>query len=625
MKKRTISIFLAVILIFILLPAGAAAGTLANFTAVRTYTPGQFSDVRDEWFAEYVQKVYEFGLIDGTSATTYSPKENLTIAQAIKLASCLHSIYNTGSSSFPSGSPWYQPYVDYALSSGIISSPYPDYNVNATRADFAVILAKALPDEALTPINTVEDNQIPDVLVSYTYGPSVYKLYRAGVLTGSDSAGTFYPNSYITRDAVAAIIARMAVPSLRQKVSLAPARELSATEIAAKCSPAVFYIELYNASGKAYASGSGFFISSSGVAVTNYHVIKGASSAKILTTDGKIYDVAGVYDFSVQNDLALLQINGSNFPYLEMGDSSKVVNGQKIYAIGSPRGLDNTITDGLVSNASRVINGVNYIQISAAISQGSSGGALIDAQGKVIGVTAALLDGAQNLNFAIPINLVKDLKQVSVTPLSSVKAPALTITPSQTSVTVALGAQVTITAKPSSDDYDSMGYLVDDESIITCNYAGMQGNAVALTITGIAVGRTSLSIALLDSDDNILAKTIIDVTVTMPVVRYYSGYGSVPDFGAFTGAPLAKAVPTESGSCAYYYRVEAIPVDPEVAFYGYFNLLENLGFEYITSITDEEGFYKYCFENSEYYVFLGLSYFPYSSVLCMLILVTPLD
>jgi hypothetical protein len=153
----------------------------------------------------------------------------------------------------------------------------------------------------------------------------------------------------------------------------------------------------------------------------------------------------------------------------------------------------------------------------------------------------------------------------------------------------------------------------------------MQGNAVALTITGIAVGRTSLSIALLDSDDNILAETIIDVTVTMPVVRYYSGYGSVPDFGAFTGAPLAKAVPTESGSCAYYYRVEAIPVDPEVAFYGYFNLLENLGFEYITTITDEEGFYKYCFENSEYDVFLGLSYFPYSSVLCMLILVTPLD
>ena len=222
MKKRVISGTLAILLAFLVLPIGSkAAGNFSNFTVTRTYTPGLFSDVKDEWFAEYVKKAYEFGLIDGTSVTTYSPKENLTVAQAIKLASCLHSIYTTGTAgSFSPGTPWYQPYVDYALKSGIISSPYPDYNVNATRAEFAVILSKALPDEALTAINTIGDNQIPDVLISYTYGPSVYKLYKAGVLTGSDSAGTFYPDSFITRDAVAAIIARMAIPSLRQKVSL---------------------------------------------------------------------------------------------------------------------------------------------------------------------------------------------------------------------------------------------------------------------------------------------------------------------------------------------------------------------------------------------------------------------
>ena len=549
-------------LVLILLPAEAAAATLSNFTAIRSYTPGLFTDVKDEWFAPYVKNVYEYGLFDGTSPTTFAPAKNLTIAEAIKLASCLHSIYYTGSSNFQQGNPWYQTYVDYALNNGIIASPYQSYTAYTTRADFAVILAKALPDEALTPMNTIDDNQIPTSPSPLHTGRQFTSSTGPAFSRAATAPGRFTPTAISP------------VTPLRHYrlhgSSVLKAEGFARDGEGAECdghrrkmlSRRVLHRALQRV-GKAYASGSGFFISSSGVAVTNYHVIKDAASAKIMTTDGKTYDVTGVYDYSVNNDLALLQINGANFPYLEPGDASKVVNGQKIYAIGSPKGLDNTITEGIVSNKSRLINGVSYIQISAPISQGSSGGALIDTSGKVIGVTAAGVQDAQNINFAIPISLIKDLKQTSITPLSAAATPQLKVTPSQTSVTVALGAQVTITAKPSSDDYDSMGYLVDDESIITCNYAGMQGNAVALTITGIAVGRTSLSIALLDSDDNILAETIIDVTVTMPVVRYYSGYGSVPDFGAFTGAPLAKPCRPRRKLC-YYYRVEAIPVDPKL-------------------------------------------------------------
>jgi hypothetical protein len=185
------------------------------------------------------------------------------VSEAIKLAACLHSIYYTGSADFPRDqTPWYRPYVDYALENGIISGEYPNYEAYATRAQFAVIFAAALPDEALTVMNDVELGAIPDVSYSYSYGPSVYLLYRAGITVGKDSAGTFYPNDTIKRSEVATIAARMANTSYRLPVSLT-VQSLSPEEISALCSPAVFYIELYNINGTAYASGSGFFIDSS--------------------------------------------------------------------------------------------------------------------------------------------------------------------------------------------------------------------------------------------------------------------------------------------------------------------------------------------------------------------------
>jgi hypothetical protein len=411
MKKRVLSFLLILILVVLILPTYAfAAGSLSNFAKAKTYTLGQFTDVSDQWFAPNVQSAYEYGLVDGTSPNTFSPSKNLTIAEAIKLAACLNSIYNTGSASFTKGTtPWYQPYVDYALSNGIIKAAYPDYTAYATRSDMAVIFAHALPDEAMTPKNTIDDNAIPDVSIGYSYGVDVYKLYRAGVLVGSDK-GVFSPNSNITRDAVAAIVSRMADESLRLSLTLA-SKELSATEVAAKCAPAVFHVMLLSKTGDTIRDASGFFINSSGLAVTNYHVIKNMTSAKIKMTDGKSYDITGVYDYSEENDLALIQVNGSNFPYLDLADSASVVTGQNIYAIGYPLAVDQTVTPGTITNASHMVDGINYIMINASISSGSSGGALINSAGKVLGVTSASYSAGQNLNLAVPINLLKGLSE----------------------------------------------------------------------------------------------------------------------------------------------------------------------------------------------------------------------
>lgn len=165
---------------------------------------------------------YMYGLINGVSQNAFSPDTNLKISEAIKLAACIHSIYHNGWADFSPGTPWYQVYVDYAMENGIISSYYPDYDEYITRSEFAVIFANALPDEGLPEINRIGDNRLPDVKISDKYGPAVYKLYRAGILTGNDSFGTFYPDSLILRKEAAAIVTRMVDPSLRKVFSLTP-------------------------------------------------------------------------------------------------------------------------------------------------------------------------------------------------------------------------------------------------------------------------------------------------------------------------------------------------------------------------------------------------------------------
>ena len=206
-------------------PALAAEGVQAgmdNFQITQTYASGQFADVSDgAWYAQSVKTAYELGLVQGVSDTAFNPSGSITIGSTIALAARLHSIYTTGSASFTQGSPWYQVYVDYAVQNGILTSgQFADYNANATRRQFAGILAKALPAEALAAVNTVEDGAIPDVVAGSLNYNEIYTLYRAGILTGNDAAGTFAPETTIDRASVAAIVSRMADPELRQSITL---------------------------------------------------------------------------------------------------------------------------------------------------------------------------------------------------------------------------------------------------------------------------------------------------------------------------------------------------------------------------------------------------------------------
>ncbi len=187
--------------------------------------------------------------------------------------------------------------------------------------------------------------------------------------------------------------------------------------------------ELQSLQGKAVriGGGSGFLVSTEGLILTNKHVVADPEAEyAIITANNKRYK-ASVLARDPINDIAILKIQGQGreFPYLELGNSSELELGQTVVAIGNALGeFQNTVSTGIVSGLSRFIMAQDtssghqeklrgLIQTDAAINPGNSGGPLTDLEAKVIGINAAIVFGAQNIGFAIPINSVKkDLDSV---------------------------------------------------------------------------------------------------------------------------------------------------------------------------------------------------------------------
>ena len=191
----------------------------AKWTAVAP-KPFPFTDVpQSAWYYNDVKTAWELGLIDGTTATTFSPNNSLTYAEAVKLAACMHQLYMTGAVSLTNGNPWYQSYVDYAKGNGIINKDY-NWTAPATRADYIEIFANALPAEAYKVINTIADGAIPDVAMTHAKAAAIYKMYRAGIVQGVDAAHNCLPEATIRRCEVAAIVNRMMNESARIKFSI---------------------------------------------------------------------------------------------------------------------------------------------------------------------------------------------------------------------------------------------------------------------------------------------------------------------------------------------------------------------------------------------------------------------
>lgn len=169
--------------------------------------------------------------------------------------------------------------------------------------------------------------------------------------------------------------------------------------------------------------GTGFIVASDGVIITNKHVVSDTdASYSILLKDERSFNVEAIYP-DAANDIAILKVSASDLPALELGDSDNLKVGQTVIAIGNALGrFTNTVTKGVVSGIGRGITASsgasggsemleNIIQTDAAINPGNSGGPLLNLSGQVIGVNVAMAQGAENIGFSLPVNLIKPILQ----------------------------------------------------------------------------------------------------------------------------------------------------------------------------------------------------------------------
>jgi len=164
--------------------------------------------------------------------------------------------------------------------------------------------------------------------------------------------------------------------------------------------------------------GSGFFINPDGFLITNFHVIEGETEISVEVyrqTDGnldrEIYRQVKIIAINKFHDLALLQIQDKNAPkfkYVTLGNSDALSVGDTVFAIGSPLGLERTVTQGILSTKTRELEGELYLQTTTQINPGNSGGPLFNLAGEVVGVTNMKITFGEGLGFAIPVELVKN-------------------------------------------------------------------------------------------------------------------------------------------------------------------------------------------------------------------------
>jgi hypothetical protein len=196
-------------------------------------------------------------------------------------------------------------------------------------------------------------------------------------------------------------------PATGQTAQAGGARPLvqSPAEITARSTPAIVTVRTSD------GLGTGFVVRKDGWVATNFHVVRGATAVTVVFSDHREFPVVEIMNANRLHDLVILRIDAKNLPVLPIGDSDQVRPGDSVLAIGHPLGLEDTVSNGLISAVREVHAGLQVLQISAPIAPGSSGGPLFNDRGEVIGVATAVSTSGQNLNFGLPSKYVTDLLQ----------------------------------------------------------------------------------------------------------------------------------------------------------------------------------------------------------------------
>lgn len=204
-------------------------------------------------------------------------------------------------------------------------------------------------------------------------------------------------STFLLRLLSLAVTLIISVTQLSSAVGQTKSRNLSAPQIAKQTFPSVVVLITEDQSGDKYL-GSGFFVDTD-VLATNYHLIKGATKIVARRVGQRHAYQAFIIDFDEDRDLALLRLRGSIARPLTLS-KGRVAVGDVVYVAGNPKGLEGTFSQGIVS----ALRGNDYVQITAPISRGSSGGPVMNSRGEVVGVAVGMIEEGQNLNFVVPVS-----------------------------------------------------------------------------------------------------------------------------------------------------------------------------------------------------------------------------
>ncbi|WP_394138206.1 S-layer homology domain-containing protein [Cytobacillus oceanisediminis] len=347
------------------------------------------------------------GIISGYPNGNFGPQDPIKRIQAVQmiikeLGVKVGDAPNPNFKDVPPGSYGYD-VIAKAKQLGIISGKGDgifDPNGTLTRSQMAIILVRAYN---LKGVSYSSFKDVPPTASTY---PFVQTLAAHNITSGYPD-GTFRPNATMIRAHFAAFMARFLNEDLKPfNMAKAPVRS---TEEIARNEQSVLVIELYDENDELVSQGSGFIVANQLVA-TNFHVISGGTRAVAITESGEEIELEGVVEYDEDLDIAILKpAERIGFPSLPLASYSSAVKGEKVVAIGSPYGLQNTISEGIVSGKQIFedeFGSVKTIQTTAQITFGSSGGPLLNMKGFVLGLNSF---GFEDINFAVSTDHVKEL------------------------------------------------------------------------------------------------------------------------------------------------------------------------------------------------------------------------
>lgn len=411
--------------------------------------------------------------------------------------------------------------------------------------------------------------------------------------------------------------------------------DLEALDKAAK---SVFYVEIYDGMFNCLGNASGFVAFDEHLLVTNQHVIDGAAFIKIWDEDNKMYILQDVVMSDRLHDIAILAFDaGKKYDALEYDLDTELMRGQPVVTIGSPNGFQGTVAFGNIS-AFPVIpqyGNEKAIQYTAPVSHGSSGGALFDDRGKVIGITSAINEAGQNINFAIPIRLVKDLydqwdkssyeslgserswDMVGVTPTPE-PTPTPTPSPAPTPVPAGFVLEGTAETLPIGEEVNVYGEITD----LTYFRAGPSSYS-ALKKGALKAGQVVLIVTNETNERNeIWSKVIVDETegyVRSKDIRPLSDEETAPPVPDVTAIPTPEPTPepTAEPTKAPAGNGPVVHVDlTEDNFLEYFDVStdeelddKNVTFKYTVSPKETAGEIT---EDSSFTIFVTMRFCVYS-------------